>query len=451
MSEEDTVNSINLIAKEISYPSQNLSLILLACNIASFGLQNIIVLPYFVERIQISEFLFLANIIWISKYRFFYYKIWEYCIQNYWTRLIIIFSFSWSLWNSLNVIIHPGLTSVLEAIGRLYLCLAFVIWLLLVGGLNFTKFSRLKYRWIPVIGFLFAVIGIVGYFMEFSGIDNIQANWWENYPYTGTIVRLQSYVETPSYYLSWISIPAIFTLFSIHIKSNSKKFYFIIVCILISAVLSFSKSLILLVGIIFYIIWIIHMHKKSIGPVLLAASILFHTLVVHILITKNPSKYEPTNYTASEYLFRFENYTMLKSCYLSFKEGALKIFAQEPLAGIGPGMFNQGIDNLKADGNYPLQLYSFDAHSSITGTLAENGAVGMLLLIFLSISIIFIIRQLNPHDKLLFSSLFILFGAEGISMDIMNFRHYWFCLALLTVTFLFHNKKLYSFKGQFSI
>ena len=451
MSAEDTVNIVNIIPKEISYPSQKLSLILLTCNIASFGLQNIIVLPYFDERIQISEFLFLSNIIWISRFRFFYYMILEYFIQIYWTRLIIIFSFSWSLWNSVNVIIHPGLSSVLEAIGRLYLCLAFVIWLLLVGGLSFTKFSSLKYNWMPVIGFLFAIIGIVGYFMEYFGMDNIQANWWENYPYTGTIVRLQSFVTTPSFYLSWISIPAIFTLFSIHIKSNSKKFDFIIVCILISAVLSFSKSLILLAGIIFYTTWIIHLNRKSIGSVLLASSIFFHLIAVHILITKNPSKYESTNYTASEYLFNFENYTMLKSCYLSFKEGALKLFSQEPLTGIGPGLFNQGIDNLKANGNYPQQLYSFDAHSSITGTLAENGAVGMLLLIFLSISIICIIRQLNPHDKLLFSSLFILFGAEGISMDIMNFRHYWFCLALLSVTFLFHNKKIYSFKGQFSI
>ena len=126
-----------------------------------------------------------------------------------------------------------------------------------------------------------------------------------------------------------------------------------------------------------------------------------------------------------------------KSNYLFAKRCALAIGRQNPVMGVGPGNFNQALDNLDEDQLTGLiKLKNFDPHSTYFGGFAETGIIGLLSILLL---FYFALRKMNSllvrTPKAVWYCLLVaiqIFLIEGISTDIMNFRNLWVILGIIS-------------------
>jgi O-antigen ligase len=131
-----------------------------------------------------------------------------------------------------------------------------------------------------------------------------------------------------------------------------------------------------------------------------------------------------------------ENLLFLETSYLQLKKMQWRATRENPVSGLGPGNFNAFLKQAKDQGEYPAHLADYDPHSSLGGTLAEMGILGLLALLCWAFVIFRMIRRLlkKKQDPVFFSAVacYLLFiGVETLTTDVLNFRHLWVCLGVM--------------------
>ena len=106
--------------------------------------------------------------------------------------------------------------------------------------------------------------------------------------------------------------------------------------------------------------------------------------------------------------------------------------------GIGPGRHGQFIAGLQAEGRYPANLWEADPHSTYTGTAAELGLAGLATLILLWGAVAWrwwtIDRRRLPDGAWAgYAGVLAAIAIEAICTDVMNFRQYWWLIAVIAV------------------
>jgi O-antigen ligase len=150
------------------------------------------------------------------------------------------------------------------------------------------------------------------------------------------------------------------------------------------------------------------------------------------------------SYISNEPLYIFpildKPYALYPTNYFHNKHSSLIALMQSKGWGIGPGNYNNFIAKLQQQGLHPPNFPRWDPHSTYFGTLAELGFIGLLEILGLWLCIGYLIVKIlhtpshNPRMVLLGPALAGIFAAvtiEAMSTDIMNFRQYWWLLAIV--------------------
>ncbi len=417
--------------------------LLLLCYILSLGFTDLLDLPIVEKKLQLPEILFVPLFLtwlWQLRYGIIQYLrpgVFEISICMYAIAMILSASFS------------PSGTSWLEVVGVLYLLLVALVYKTSLPLLP--KPNSFLINSIVFSGILAALFGIAGWMLSQMGMETIMAMSSDiQYPYLGHIARATGFMNSPNMLFNFLSICLLFLIPQWDQNNPFQKYIKIgIIIIGIGAILTFSKSILLLIiGILFL------MHKMdffktkiSIIGVTAISVLLFITWMVgtHVLIRKQTSadltQGAEKAYTLSTPFTQIGTFDLYHTNYTVNKEAALEAGIRNPMFGVGPGNFNSFVGSLKEEGNYPMYFINFDPHSTYLGSFAETGIVGLLALLFLCFQIwkISAIHQTNRDDAYLLligmaaSILFI--AMDAISMDVMNFRHLWVLLGIAAFLF----------------
>lgn len=403
-----------------------LALYLVAC-----GFQSILVLPFVGDKIQIPEMIFVVLLMVILRQQGleFLQKVKRFKDQ---TSLWIL-PLLWLFIHIGSLIFNQSLEGWLECIGVFYLLMVFITLLLLLSSMDFSNRIEFWFNCQLSLGWLMSITALIGYVFSWLFSSNLTAQVFFGYPYFGDVLRLQGFTTTPAMYVSIITVPIATCLWYHRQMKGGNGLVWSALFFTAVATLSFSKSMIFIGWV--WLVWIIHpFNRKTLLIWFLAfALFLIHLFFTHFLWVSNEtllhSDFSNSPYSSDEVIWKGEHHSLLGSGYYSFKQTAWKIFRNHPWVGIGPGQYNKAVDQLKAAGQYPLHLASYDPHCSFLGALATLGLAGGILFcliwfLFLR-KIQFAVNQskLKIRNYLFLLTSIILF--ESVSMDVMNFRHYW--------------------------
>ena len=293
---------------------------------------------------------------------------------------------------------------------------------------------------------LCSVLGLLGYFTLILFENNNSLLHYEKYyPYFGEIYRIQSTMKSPSMMANFLLIGGTLS-FSYFL--NNRKFYFLIIFLIIFScfLLSLTKSIICFL-LSLSLIFILNLDLKRKFKLWLISIILLTLATIYLLATHFIFSFSEINILNNNNIFIVnENYYIIKiynfdlfiypSSYFYNKIASFKAFNSSYLFGIGPGNYNLYIEYLKKINTHPLNFPSWDPHSTYFGTLAENGTIGLIIIIlffydFIKKSLI----NLNSYKFINFAMLSILIGIiiDAFSLDIMKFRHLWIFFALMSL------------------
>lgn len=414
-----------------------LSIYLLAC-----GFQHVFYFPIVKDKIQIPEFVFIAALV----YYILRYPVKEsYTIISPFLKTIpFVIALGWLIINFISYALRPGTGGFLECMGISYLILLYLCFR--AGFINFDAniFKQKITVAFTTLGWTMSSIALITYLLSVFWKPNYTAQIFYNYPYFGDAFRLQGFTTTPSMYVSIISLAIGFSLYNFLWGSQKIENLIATIFFTVISILTLSKSVIFIA-----FIWIallgfkFKIHKSLIILIGIIALIL-QTFLTHFLIvdknTTETQEFHNTPYTSNELIYEGADFTIFGSGYYTFKKTAWQIFKDHKWFGVGPDNYNDAVNAIKKNGLYPSNLPAYDPHSTWMGTLATTGILGFLVLIGFAVSILHKLIRLKPLENNFSYLLLTLTGvilAESISMDIMNFRHYWI---FMTVLFVYHEK-----------
>ncbi len=400
----------------------------------SCGFQHLLVLPFFGEKFQLPECIFLLGLPltmrwWASnprrgdnspRHRVFFVSVLCWC-------LVHCFSFA----------CHPSLDGFLESLGVIYLAVL-CLWIqrlaIHIPAAELPAFGVRAFGW---QGWAMTLTALVAYLLALGGVANEAAQCYVCFPYFGDVYRLQGFTTTRALYLSAITLSIGFVLGDALSRDNGRQAVFAAGLFTLVAVLTFAKSFLYVI-----FLWVALLARRSGRSSLRVAFVgivltIVHCVATHLLIQaveQTQRSVDPSGpYTTNERLFVFGDVTLVKTGYYALKRAAWQLFAENPWTGTGPGNFNRALAGLKTAGAYPGHLPDFDPHGSYTGALATLGLLGLLALLACGIALFRIVAGLPADDpfRYLFIALLAIMAAEAISMDVMNFRHYWALAGLI--------------------
>jgi len=410
--------------------------------ICSTCFQDLISLPYFGNKIQLTEILFPFAVLFfpfseLKRIRFSKKEIIFFLLLFFYLLINVI--------SSLNSLISA---SIFESFGRIYLALLFLLLIVFFTMIIQVRMNSIVSQVFFHMGWGLSLLSLSGYVLLYFNIENPFVYKFEEYPYLGTVYRLRGPTFTPSMLITILSCCLIFSVNGYKTLPFRKSIRNLLIgLIIIACLLTFSKTLILIcwgLG-----IWLWNRHFRLSWFVILSSIIpviAFLFITTHYVFARPGSeqyrKYIATNFVSRKVAFKIGNTDALETCYLLNKKIALELTGQNYFLGIGAGNFNNEIDKRKQEGNYPVNFLSYDPHSTYFGSLAENGIPGfiamsgVLILILLGYIKLQSIKS-DPFFQSIFA-LLVIFYVEAISTDIMNFRHFW---VLLAIAFAYmHNK-----------
>jgi hypothetical protein len=402
--------------------------------ISLIGIQIIILPQWLDSKIQLSDLWFLFMLSYTA-YRWQIFKpvFLELCSLRVFQYFIIV-STLYLFSNSLSVYLNPSNSGWSECLGKFYLITMTIIVLLMI----YSQPLQMLINCFIICGLILSLTGTIGWISSILGFQNITTQIYLDYPYFGDTHRLNAFTTTPSMYVSLISICILFLIYYYRYIHQSWIALTMLFLFCLSALLTFAKScLILLAGIILLTVC---KPQKNWRPqvIFFLLFVFLHVISTHFLLIKTKDVYKESlinsPFTSNEIVWSGKNYSIVGSGYYSFKKAAWFIFKGQALFGVGPGNYNQQVGLLKDSGNYPLNLPNYDPHSSYLGALAETGLVGFIVLCMLGFSIVHVIMKLPYRSDPFSYTLLILFAmiiTEGISMDTLNFRHYWIVVAIM--------------------
>lgn len=394
----------------------------------SLGFIKVFDFPIFRHRIQLPELLFLLatpfvlwKVIWKLSLR--YDSVIMFLV------LLLVLQVSFVKFDSRH----------LEILGLIYLFLLSLLFR------SFSSDKSVNQLSMSLLGLVVAGMGIVGWVIDFFGIDNI-LSWPRTtyYPYLGYVGRAMGLTGHPNMMMSLLAFCGFFLSTNYLLaRDNRWTSKFVLIIIFVGAILTFSKAIVLLC---ICLLWIWMKVKKIVGVKRWFVSAFmfglfgFYLFVTHIMIIR-PKQVDWTAlqsraYTLDHTFYEDGNVGLVWTNYAVNKRTAFNAFLDHPFWGIGPGQYGEFVRRLKEENRYPTYFPNYDPHCNLLGFLAETGIFTTLLLLLL----FWILNQEwksyttqtreGEAFKIAFAALFIFFLLEGINTDNLHFRHYWVALGL---------------------
>lgn len=418
--------------------STNIRITLLAIYLVLAGIQEADLIPLFEGKIQLADLWFLFIFFYVV---FHYRKFLPVCHQLLQDNKLISFFLICLIYlivNALSVFNSYSYPGMLELLGKIYLLLLSALTLLLLASLDHDYFLKSVFRIFYFFGISLALPGIVGWMLSVNGIHNATTEIYLNYPYLGDTHRLKSFATTPSMFISMITPCIVFGICNYLFYNKNTYALVSSTFFTLAALLSFTKSIVFILAACVILACYKFYKKTSIICGVFTLAVFVHFFFTHFLIIPSEQISDPGftrgPYTSNEVLYTQAEISIVGSGYYSFKKTAWSMFLENPLLGVGPGNYNDKIIQLKESGNYPENLPAYDPHSAYLGALAETGCPGFISLLALGIFLLWLLVKMEFRQNAFSFSLLLIFFiiiAEGISMDIMNFRQYWLYFAII--------------------
>lgn len=409
--------------------------------IFSVCLQNVLLLPYFGRSIQPTEFLFLF-VLTVFPYR----SLQRFTFSKN-EKLFFFILAGYVCFNLLSSFLSSSTSSLIESAGRIYLFLLFLVIVFFLNSFTADELTQKVSSVFFITGAFLSVISLAGYLFAYLHITEFFVFNIADYPYLGTIYRLRGPAFTSTMLITILSCCIFFSLSNYQSLPVSKPYrIFFIGCMLLASILTFSKT-ILLTGWGLLLLYAAYKNilTKRILLISLVSVMVISVIATHFIFIKAGDdvyeKLKLTDFISNKKVFSLSGVTVLETSYVSLKKAAFTIGLQHPFTGIGTGNFNNELNTLKTMEAFPVKLPNYDPHSTYMGAFAETGVLGLILLMVL---LWLLVKPYVQFEQLLtdrfYLCIFILlitFVIEGISTDIMNFRHLW---VLFAVAFVYQRK-----------
>ena len=283
--------------------------------------------------------------------------------------------------------------------------------------------------------FISSLIGILGWFLQQFEINNIFAFNYEYPLKIGKSARANGTFSTPT--MLAIHIITCFIIL-ISLKENFKYYKIFLSVYSICLLLTFSKSILILI-----LIYLIHSLKKfsnKIFKILIFSSFIIGFLsqifFTNILIVKNNERYKWLDERSDAYIPINANHILEINGYFVYMSmyGYLKLKNFEVIKENFPnGIGFRNFDNYKVE-KYK-NLPAFDPHSNYLGIISEFGILGLISLFILLFYLIKESRTYSHKKNLLFIYLFMIYILiESINTDLITFIIFWIFAAILVST-----------------
>ena len=374
-------------------------------------------LPYLGQKLQLTELVFLLAL----------------------TGIVFTRKQSWRVTKSDGVLLamplaygvaalfHPGKAATLEVIGLVYL---YGVYFLVKNSIRQTNIDLIKQA-VTYMSILLIIISFVSFFFPMLGVlkyaDLAEQKWL---PFIGWLPRISGFTATPNMWASTLFF-AVFLQIGIWKTGKQDKYkLFIMLGLIVAALLTFSKSLMVAIG-----VGVLVFGNRKWMKVLGGITIGLYLIFCHWLIVPIGDNNVSVTYFSPEncHLVGNGSFKVCSTTYLRLKEVALAAFIDTKGKGVGGGQFAKFIDSQKKEGEYPIDLPSYDPHSSYFGLLAEAGIIGLLALIVLfAVFRKGILWEKSKQGWYIGGLAYLcLMGIEAWVMDVLNFRMLWVALGMV--------------------
>ena len=377
-------------------------------------------------KIQVTELVFLAVMF--------------YLLFN-WKKLQISF-----LWNK-SLLLSAGLLALavaissitanawLEIVGFTYLIALAIATTLLLSILKITRQTIVNA--FILLGVITAILGILGWcWYQFTDIYTPLVRSAETYyPYFGFIGRAQGFHLTPMMYIAVLTIPIFFGVYALTQQRFTNTHTLICAVLLIGAVLSLSKSILLIfLGLVYYFYRLYFPSKKLlVFGIIIPLFLILQVGTNFFVLNKDTLDHKPElfeYFNPQSTLFTIHDKAVFPTIYGHLKSTAFAMGIDHPLIGVGQNQFYHALYTYQESGIYPANFDLADPHCTYIGAFAELGLLGVMALLYFIFSV-YRTKDLGVDDfQLIFKILFAIILIEGINADVLHFRHYWVLLGV---------------------
>ncbi len=393
---------------------------------------QLVELPITGYKVQPSELLFFPLFLLIIFQKEFWIDTFQLFTSNRkhvrYLYLSVLFYLAASIFSA---VFNFSLSVFLELAGTGYLVSVFFILSYVFSKERYGSIEKWKGKLIFAT-VMAAIIGIIGVILHFSGIENSTGKMWD-YPYLGHVFRLQGFTPSPAFFINIISIGILLLLGEEHgeLTIFSKKTSLFL--LLIVVIPTFAKTILNLF--IFGGLYLTRKYVavKSKGRIIFNVSIsgLFVILMIgtHLLFVSCLEFGETVGRNNDRFavgapLYQKGDFCIYQTPYLKLKFTAIRAGNSNFLYGEGAGNHGTMVPNYEKSGE--LHFQKSDPHCTYTGAYGELGIFGLLSVLFLFFSLL---KNANSVG-LSFFCIALYFLSEGITTDILNFRHLWVFIAL---------------------
>ena len=426
---------------------------LLLLYVISTGVINIMEFPILGVKFQLSEFIFICICIFFFTGKKKLFKDWKMVLLPIDCVLLALWAFF-----GLSCFYSGVWQSWLEWIGFSYLLIFYLFfshWI--ANGRN--NYWRLVMKAIVIMGLISALVGIVGWIgLVCFGIETGWADWYLHYPYLGNTPRASGLCAGSS--MLALILEMVILVYGALVIGGRGLFSAdnrIFQILLTGLLLTFSKTIIPVVGGLL-LLW----NKKTRFIPQAKAGVFFGFLLLlyvfgtHIVLYKNSTAARlvgKERFLSDVGISLSADFLFVPTTYYTLKKAEIFMLRSGNWWGIGSGNFCQLSDELKEKGVIPAHIPSYDPHSTFLGSFVELGILSGVMIVtgfaILFIQAIRILRTPFRNSFLIQHGLGIFFLVtivEGISADILFFRHLWVGFALAAG--IFRRNRLLAIEGQ---
>lgn len=406
--------------------------LLLGFYILSFGVENLIDLSFFGNRILLPEFIFLCLALvflyqknnWSNLNSFNKLDFW---ILGYWASVL------------LSLIYSQKINALGEFLGCTYLISLYFI--LSKYYENYKLNIKTLISCFLLSGVFASSIAIIGYILNIPSF----IHYHENYYFLGNIYRLYGLMRGPIIFSDYLSTIFLLGLGVFLIKDKKKTFYILyLIIIAVGIILSFSKSGIILSA---AVLWLFKLNftdeLKSILYFLLKSFCIlltcFYLFFSHFFLFQQNSKLGQE--LASEKHSSCESidipntdFMLIPLPYYYTKKSALIAFYRNFPLGIGGNELTNFNHTLFDEGIFNCDI-NMAPHSTLFGALGELGIPGFICCIFIFFTTFsFLKEQKSANHKIYIIGIPILLFIclQSITTDLMNFRYLWILFFIIS-------------------
>lgn len=334
---------------------------------------------------------------------------------------------------TLSASLNGDVGTYLEAAGRWYLLLLFLLVAWYVRARGRMGAERLLWAWTAGAVVMFAV-AYLGYALALAGLENRFVVEYENYPYFGTVYRAASVAGGPTPVAVLALLPLVWHYRRWRTGRGGAWFLALATPILL---LTFAKE-VLLVGLAcaWADPWL---RGRKWLPWLLTINVAaFYWGVTHYL-PEAPKTYAPGDlegvvFNSGRVALRGESWQLTETSYTAIKRACVRASLENPWLGIGPDQLEHWLPRAKEAGLYPAHLPDYTPHSTWFGAVAEvgwAGLAGVALLVFGAARMVRDgLRRADDVDLALLGFC-VAFFIGGMAMDLLHLRFVWLALGIL--------------------